>query len=494
MSGFHTCARWTPRGAAQEIPHKVTLTKQELQQLILNAKEELKDREQENEEAAEGTQEPGEGSGLPASDADTPEGREEKEQEEGDRDSLAEYDLDEYDEEEGGVNFGDSLGGLTVYASNEDDPYVTLKNTDQYDDEDFKIKPSDNLIVTGKVEKDCSILEIFVYNQDEQSLYVHHDLLLPAYPLCVEWLNFDPDPGRPVGNHAAVGNMTPVIDVWNLDVVDSLEPVFSLGSETSKKKKRKGTESGHEGHSDAVLDLSWNRNIRTVLASASADDTVILWDMSERKAVTCLTGHTDKVQTLHWHPFEAQTLLSGSFDKSVVLYDCRDPKESRRSWKFSGEVERVVWNHFSPNNFLASTDDGFVYCLDARTEKPLFTLKAHNGEVTGLELSSQIKGCLVTSSSDKHVKIWDILGNKPSLIHSRDMKMGVVFCAACCPDAPFTYTFGGQKGGLRTWDVSNISAVNAAFGSRERLQMTAPWSSPAAMAASCSVTDFAMES
>jgi len=63
-------------------------------------------------------------------------------------------------DEEGDNGLG--LGGLVAFANSKSDPYLGgIDDDDESDVEDFKIKPTDNLLLVGHVEGNASILEVY---------------------------------------------------------------------------------------------------------------------------------------------------------------------------------------------------------------------------------------------------------------------------------------------------------------------------------------------
>ena len=389
------------------------------------------------------------------------------------KDINKEYDMDNYDDEKTDGDGGLGIGSLVTFSDPRQDPYLSLPdgNKDENFDlesnsdlEDMKIKPTDNLVLVGHVEGNASILEVYVYNDVEDAFYVHHDVLLPSFPMALEWIGYASGAEEAKhGNLVAIGNMSPVIDVWDLDLVDSLEPDFQLGKKAKKKKKIKGY-----GHKDAVLSLAWNSNAEHVLASGSVDQTVLLWDLNEAKIASTLTAHKEKVQTLAWHPFEAQNLLTGCCDGKARLFDCKS-ENNYKEWVVDGEVEKVLWNHFNPFTFMVSTDQGNIHMFDARQDKSLWTLNAHSEGVNGMSLSTQCPDCLITASSDKTVKVWDISDNTPTFVLERNFNLGTLHCLEGCPDAPFVMVAGGDKpdNNLKVFDIRENAAVRSRFGNRE---------------------------
>lgn len=483
------CLVWVKQGCAKQNPDKVTLNKEELQKIIKKTQNELDDKIDDSEEENESKVREDNGDeeyesalrkaqNMAASIKKKKQEQTVKRKHANDNDEddiVKKYGLHDYDDEDLPSDMTLGIGGLTPFASNDEDPYITLKNDVDSDDEDFVLKPTDNLLALGRVTEEAAVLEVHIYNEELNNLFIHHDYILPTIPLILEWLDYDVADGQK-GNFVAMGTMEPDIGIWDLDVVDSLEPVAVLeGVKKSKKKKKmKKRDVLAEGHRDSVLDLSWNKNVRNVLASASADSTVCLWDLSEGKAVSKLTHHEKEVQCVNWHPVESQSLLTGSFDNTAAVIDCRSPEENVKKWTFDGEVERALWNHFCPFNFLVSTDKGLLYEVDVRQTKPLFTLSAHEQAVTGVSLSSQIPGLLVTASPDKHLKVWDIQGSKPSLVLSRNLKLDVLHCVSSNPDHPFVFAVGANRD-FKVWDIRESAAVRRHFLSRM----------PAPLAAEC---------
>lgn len=54
--------------------------------------------------------------------------------------------------------------------------------------EDYTIRKTDSILVAATAENDHSNLEVYIYEHERCNLYVHHEIILGAYPLCLEWL------------------------------------------------------------------------------------------------------------------------------------------------------------------------------------------------------------------------------------------------------------------------------------------------------------------
>ena len=189
---------------------------------------------------------------------------------------------------EGLQAMGLSAAGLGGALNEEDD------DDDASDLEDTNLRPDDAMVVVAKTEEDFASLEVHVYEPKTGNLFVHHDIPLPSFPLCLAHGDVNPEGGA--GNYVAVGTFNPGIEIWNLDVLSALEPVCILGGEDTsaadelmrinmaraasgkKLKKKTGSMSGGGlrpgSHKEAVMALSWNTVHRQVLASGSADMTV----------------------------------------------------------------------------------------------------------------------------------------------------------------------------------------------------------------------------
>lgn len=235
-------------------------------------------------------------------------------------DLPAELEMDKYDEEDdiqdifelndededdfGGVDPNEMElveDGGNGYAFNVD------KDEDEEDQEDDEILPSDSILLLAMTEDDYSHLEVQVMTA-EGSLYTHHDIILPDFPLCLAWMDCPPfvnasGQQQTIGSYVAVGTFSPGIEIWNLDVLDPIEPSAILGGEeiasSSKKLVKKHKPKLRPGsHQSSVMSLSWNTIYRQALASGSADNSVKIWDVTTQQCSYTFDHHKDKVRDL----------------------------------------------------------------------------------------------------------------------------------------------------------------------------------------------------
>ncbi|XP_056849636.1 uncharacterized protein LOC108839583 [Raphanus sativus] len=374
---------------------------------------------------------------------------------------MKELDMDNYDDDEDDeIDLFSSGRGDLYYPSNDMDPYLNNNTDDDYYDSDdveaITLKPTDSLIICARVEDGINYLEVYNY-EGPQNMYLREDIILSNPPLCTAWLDC-PLKGGDKGNFVAIGfKGSPTIEIWDLDVAKEVLPCVQLGA-------------GQISDCDidqSVIDLAWNKEFRNIIASASADKKVKVWDVATGQCKLTLEHHTEVVQAVEWNHYAPQVLLSGSYDCTVVLKDGRDPSHSGLKWSTNAKVESLAWYPHSEHSFVVSLEDGTVKGFDIRASdlSPSFTIHAHDDEVSSISYNTFSPNLLATGSMDKSVKLWDLSNNQPSWVATHNPNAGGVFSVSFSADSPFLLAIGAEKGKLNVWDTLSDSAVSRRYGS-----------------------------
>jgi periodic tryptophan protein 1 len=389
---------------------------------------------------------------------------------------------------------------------------------------DMEARPSDNFLVVANTADDFSGLEVYVYNEEDGSLYVHHDVTLPSFPVCLAWMDYAGDAAAPllagsgvccptqdgksyVGSFCAVGSFDPSIEIWNLDIVDPLEPTLVLkgdkrageeGSGASGKGRKKGfaakgassksasSAPSGGGHSAAVLGLSWNKTHRHLLASSGADGTCKVWDCDAGgRVLHTFTHHgAAKVHSCAWNPSEATVLAMASYDRTLAVVDARAGGDKVARYSLNADPECLLWHPHTPTHLLAAQSNGEVLCYDARAPAaPLWALQAHGSACTSISASATAQGLLATGGLDKSVKLWDMGSSSkaPVLLSTKAVAIGKVFTLSFFPGGDGgMLAAGGSKGEVALWNtgldagevtaelVEGCTAAAAAVGGKGR--------------------------
>jgi WD40 repeat protein len=198
------------------------------------------------------------------------------------------------------------------------------------------------------------------------------------------------------------------------------------------------------GHTDAVNSVAFGPDL---LATASNDGTVRLWNLRDHREIGVLTGHTGAVNSVAFGP--DGTMATVGNDKTVRLWDVRQRREIAVLTGHTAAVRSVA---FSPDGSTVATvgNDKTLRLWDVREHREIAVLTGHTAAVRSVAFSPD-GTTVATAGTDKTVRLWDVRQRRETAVLAGHTD--IVNTVAFSPDGHYLAS-GGNDYTVRLWELT----------------------------------------
>ena len=207
-----------------------------------------------------------------------------------------------------------------------------------------------------------------------------------------------------------------------------------------------------KGHEDHVVCVAFSPD-GNIIASASWDKAIRLWDRASAKEIAVLKGHEEAVSSVAFSP-DGNTIASGSYDNTIRLWDRASAKEIA---VLKGHESYVGSVAFSPdgNTIASGSDDMTIRLWDRASAKEIAVLKGHENVVTCVAFSPD-GNTIASASWDNTIRLWDRASAKEiAVLKGHESYVGSV---AFSPDGN-TIASGSDDMTIRLWDRASAKEI-----------------------------------
>lgn len=206
-----------------------------------------------------------------------------------------------------------------------------------------------------------------------------------------------------------------------------------------------------EGHTDFIWGLAWSpMPDDLMLASASQDGSVRLWDMETLTQIAQLGNSW--AFCVDWSP-DGKQLATGTYDGKVQIWEVSS-QQLLSTWK-SGSYSPIISIVWSPDGKSIASGElkGEINLWDVQTGEKIQTIKGYTkarSDINGLAWSPD-GNALASAHQDGKIRLWD--AETAELIQSINAHKGWARGVVWSPDGLLLASTGQDKR-ICLWDIA----------------------------------------